>query len=210
MGFGGHPHCCGPQPRMRRDTTPSSRSHGPRGGENQADQHLRPHLFACGDLPRGKRARSPWALASARPQSWPVGEGVSVRLSPRAEDLCQPQWNLWHLDQIHLSGHSYHPMLAEPPFCPKPCADWPARVDGTLTMGVLYLWLTTSLISGTKTGQARNKTESSKLRAVPSSPRRRRPAQGPSLRAAPRAAAQAVSASVQPLQEERTRPQTLP
>lgn len=70
------------------------------------------------------------------------------------------------------------------PSCPKvprePCALWPRWPSSTLTIGVLYLWLTTSLISGTKTGRARDKTESSKLRATAScAPRRQRPVLGP-------------------------------
>lgn len=170
----------------------------------------RPHLFTWSSA-RETRA-SPWARASARPQSWPVGEGISVRLSPRAEDLSASAEPLASGPNSPLRS-LLSPLtlcLQSPRSVRSPVQTWPVRVDGTLTMGVLYLWLTTSLISGTKTGRAKNKTESSKLRVVPSSPRRRRPAQGPSLRAAPRAAAQAMAASVQPLQEERTRPQTLP
>lgn len=150
-------------------------------------------------------------LGQASP--WLEGEGISVRLSPRAAGLCPPPRNLWHLDHIRLSDHSCHPSPCArraPPSVRSPVQTDQSGLGGTLTMGVLYLWLTTSLISGTKTGRARNKTESSKLRVVLCSPRRWRPAQGPSLRAAPRAAARATAVSVQPLQEESACPQTLP
>lgn len=82
---------------------------------------LRPHLFTRSSATWETRA-APWARASARPQSgrW---EGISVRLSPRAEDLCQPQLSLWHPDPIRLSDHSYHP---------SPCARRAPLLSGAL------------------------------------------------------------------------------
>lgn len=72
------------------------------------------------------------------------------------KDVFRLELNHWHLDQ---SPQGSTLLVGRFPGSPV----WLRRI---LTIGVLYLWLTTSLISGTKTGQARDKTESSKLRAT--------------------------------------------
>lgn len=149
VGFLDLPHCSELQPRMRRDTTRSSRSHGPRV---EREGRWASWVLLGGETPAPRRA-----------------EGVRWYDWPRAED--SPR---------HLRWGPCSASEPQNPLCP-PSVPWegpgescPSSLSrhGTLTIGVLYLWLTTSLISGTKTGRARDKTESSTLRATqPGTPR---------------------------------------
>lgn len=143
VGFLDLPHCSELQPRMRRDTTQSSRSHGPRV---EREGRWASWVLLEGETPAPRRA-----------------EGVRWYDWPRAKD--SPRYLQWGPCSASEPQNPLrpHPVPWEGPG--ESCLSSLSRRD-TLTIGVLYLWLTTSLISGTKTGQARDKTESSPLRAT--------------------------------------------
>lgn len=162
---------------MRRDTTQSSRSRGPTGdrrpGRSATLRLLYLHRWRVGpDYKACPNTSQASGLSEPQASLWRLspGRGAHHCTPSGMRDVFPLELNHRHLDH---SPKRVHPPVRR--FPGSPVHSGLLWLRSILTIGVLYLWLTTSLISGTKTGRARDKTESSKLKAtVPYSPRRQR------------------------------------